>query len=69
MSDKGSEPRPRWVRVLLLLPIVAMLWVPSYNRMDPVLLGLPFFYAYQLLWVLAASAIIGIVYQVEHQGR
>ncbi|KJS54556.1 membrane protein [Streptomyces rubellomurinus subsp. indigoferus] len=39
----------------LLVPIVAMLWVPSYNKNDPALAGIPFFYWYQLLWVPASA--------------
>ncbi|MFH9351795.1 DUF3311 domain-containing protein [Kitasatospora sp. NPDC017646] len=35
----------------LLVPIVAMLWVSSYDKPDPVVAGTPFFYWYQLLWV------------------
>ncbi|MFF8772733.1 DUF3311 domain-containing protein [Kitasatospora sp. NPDC015120] len=35
----------------LLVPIVAMLWVGSYDKPDPEAGGVPFFYWYQLLWV------------------
>ncbi|MFB6891073.1 DUF3311 domain-containing protein [Kitasatospora sp. NPDC056327] len=35
----------------LLVPIVAMLWVASYDKTDPEVGGVPFFYWYQLLWV------------------
>lgn len=35
----------------LLVPIVAMLWVSSYDKTDPGVGGVPFFYWYQLLWV------------------
>ncbi|MFI6152326.1 DUF3311 domain-containing protein [Kitasatospora sp. NPDC051170] len=35
----------------LLVPIVAMLWVSSYDKTDPAVSGVPFFYWYQLLWV------------------
>ena len=66
MSENEPEPRASWLRLLLLAPVGAMLWVPSYNAIDPVILGLPFFYAYQLLWVLLAAAIIGVVYRAEH---
>ena len=49
---------------LLVLPWIAMIWVPSYNRVDPVLWGFPFFYWYQLLWVLISAVITGFVYFV-----
>ncbi|MFE4974671.1 DUF3311 domain-containing protein [Kitasatospora sp. NPDC056651] len=35
----------------LLVPIVAMLWVSSYDKTEPEAAGTPFFYWYQLLWV------------------
>ncbi|MCC8401007.1 DUF3311 domain-containing protein [Paraburkholderia sp. MMS20-SJTN17] len=47
---------------LLLLPWIAMIWVPSYNRIEPQLFGFPFFYWYQLLWVLISAAITWLVY-------
>ena len=65
MSDPEPPVRARGVRVILLLPFVAMLWVGSYDRVDPALFGVPFFYWYQLLWVLIAAALAGIVYVVE----
>ena len=37
--------------VCLAIPVVALLWVPSYAREDPSLGGIPFFYWYQFLWV------------------
>jgi hypothetical protein len=47
---------------LLVIPWIAMVWVPSYNRIEPQLWGFPFFYWYQLLWVLVSAAITGFVY-------
>ncbi|NML47531.1 DUF3311 domain-containing protein [Ramlibacter sp. G-1-2-2] len=47
---------------LLVIPWIAMVWVPSYNRIDPQLWGFPFFYWYQLLWVLVSAVITGFVY-------
>ena len=37
--------------VLLLIPFLATLYPPLYNRADPVLAGIPFFYWYLLAWV------------------
>lgn len=47
--------------LLLLVPYVAVLWVPFYNRAEPSLFGFPFFYAYQMAWVLISSVLTGIV--------
>jgi hypothetical protein len=70
MSSRPSGPAHRWswVRVLLLLPFVALFWVPSYNTVAPAAFGVPFFYWYQLAWIIVSSLIIGLVYLVEHRG-
>ena len=53
-----------WPRLLLVIPF-AMLWVPSYNRIEPELGGIPFFYWYQLAWVLVGAVIVLAVYLIE----
>ncbi|MBV8779377.1 MAG: DUF3311 domain-containing protein [Alphaproteobacteria bacterium] len=58
-SARGGS---RWWYLLLLVPIVAMLWVSSYNRVEPSWAGIPFFYWYQLLWIWIGSALTLIVY-------
>jgi hypothetical protein len=69
MSGDSNEHRPVrvvvWARLLLILPFVAMLWVSTYNTVEPMWVGIPFFYWYQLLWVIVGAAIIGFVYLVE----
>ncbi|MGW6915138.1 DUF3311 domain-containing protein [Kitasatospora sp. NPDC054939] len=54
-EPSGPVPAVTPERVLaalaLLVPIVAVLWVGSYNKTEPELGGVPFFYWYQLLWV------------------
>ncbi|HEX3994607.1 MAG TPA: DUF3311 domain-containing protein [Acetobacteraceae bacterium] len=69
MSDHNEEHRPvrtvLWARLLLVLPFIAMLWVSSYNSTEPMLAGIPFFYWYQLLWILIGAALIALVYAVE----
>ncbi len=69
MSGQSDDHKPvravAWARVLLLAPLVAMLWVSSYNSVEPSLAGVPFFYWYQLLWILISAAIIGLVYVLE----
>lgn len=48
--------------VLLLLQFVLALCVPFYNKVEPLLAGIPFFYWYQLLIVLVSAALTAIVY-------
>ena len=44
--------------VCIVAPFVAMLWIPSYNKETPRLLGFPFFYWYQLLWVVITAVLM-----------
>ena len=48
--------------LLLLARYGAIIWVSSYNKAEPGWAGIPFFYWYQLLWILIGSALTVIVY-------
>ena len=48
--------------LLLLVTYVAVLWVPFYNSVEPTILGFPFFYAYQMIWVVISSILTAIVF-------
>jgi hypothetical protein len=47
----------------LLLPYIALLWLPFYNMREPSLLGFPFFYWFQFAWVPLTSLLIYLVYR------
>jgi len=53
----------RFLPLLLLVPYVALLWVPFYNAREPVVWGFPFFYWYMLLWVPVSSLLVFIVHR------
>lgn len=55
----------RPIHLLLLIPFIATLWVPFYNKALPALDGIPFFYWYQVLWVALTALILFIVYIAE----
>ena len=52
------------IAVCLIAPFVAMLWVGSYAKVDPAFIGIPFFYWYQMLWVLISTALTMIAYKL-----
>jgi hypothetical protein len=54
-----------WPRFLLVIPFLGVLWVPFYNRIEPSLAGIPFFYWYQLAWVVLGAAVVLAVYLIE----
>ncbi len=53
----------KWWLIPLLLPYVGLLFPQVYARPNPSLLGFPFFYWYQFLWVILTSAILALVYR------
>ena len=75
-GEAGRDPAPRANRALLalagtllIIPIVALLWVDSYARVEPTLAGFPFFIWYQFLWVFLCSAMTWAAYRVIDLAR
>jgi hypothetical protein len=54
-----------WPRLLFIIPVVVVMWVPFYNTTEPSLGGVPFFYWYQLAWVLIGAGLVLVVYLLE----
>jgi len=59
--DKSRSKSRLWL-LLLTLPYLGLCFPALYARATPTLLGFPFFYWYQFLWVILTSAILGLVY-------
>ncbi len=66
--DVPREPVVTPMRVViglcLFVPFVAMLWVGSYAKTDPQFIGIPFFYWYQMLWVLLSTLLTMTAYKL-----
>jgi hypothetical protein len=75
-TDRGEQPSARraaplrrlWY-VLLLLEFPAVLVPSFYARQTPQLWGIPFFYWYQLLWVIIAAVLTAVVYVATTNGN
>ncbi|MGY6027069.1 DUF3311 domain-containing protein [Streptomyces spinosirectus] len=52
------------IAICLIAPFIALLWVGSYSKTDPEFIGIPFFYWYQMLWVLISTALTMTAYQL-----
>jgi hypothetical protein len=52
------------VGVLLAIGIVVPLLIPTYARATPAVIGLPFFYWYQMLWVLIDTALLAVCFAI-----
>jgi cation transport ATPase len=50
------------VAILLAIPMIALALVPTYSAETPVLWGFPFFYWYQLLWVILTPLLTWAAY-------
>jgi uncharacterized protein DUF3311 len=55
--------------LLLLIQFIPALWVPFYNRAEPTLAGIPFFYWFQLALVFVSAAVTAVVYFATDTSR
>lgn len=70
MATDGEARRPEEVRRarngwywLLALPFLALLYPPLYAHENPHFIGIPFFYWYQIAWLILTAAISTTVYR------
>ena len=67
MPAQRCGPWPRLLALACLsAPFLALLCVPLYARVTPRIAGLPFFYGYQLGWVLLTPLLMYIAYRLLH---
>ncbi|AXF17006.1 DUF3311 domain-containing protein [Paraburkholderia caledonica] len=58
------------LRVLAALPFIGiLLGVPFVNRVEPLVLGMPFVLAWIVAWVVLSSIIMAIVYRLDASNR
>jgi cation transport ATPase len=57
------------VAILLLIPCVALALVPTYSHETPKLWGWPFFYWYQVLWVLITPVLTYAAFKIIQRAR
>ena len=65
MITRPERRNRHWLRWLLILPFIVLLWPPFYNFRSPEFAGIPFFYWFQLLWIIITAIITAIVYFAE----
>ena len=51
-----------WWYLLFVMQFLVILWPPFYNRAEPTVFGIPFFYWFQMLWVLVSAVTTAVVY-------
>lgn len=52
-----------WWYLLFVIQFAVALWPPFYNKLEPTLMGIPFFYWFQLLWIIVSAVFTAIVYR------
>lgn len=57
-SRKGRS----WLLWLLIIPFIALLIPQFYNYSTPTFIGIPFFYWYQLLWIIITAILTAVIY-------
>jgi hypothetical protein len=61
-SGRTSRDRSP-VNWLLLVPMLLVIWPPLFNKVDPTLFGIPFFYWFQLAVIPIGVACTALVYR------
>lgn len=71
MIDEAARARRRrlWWYLLFVIQFAAVCWPPLYNKAEPQMAGLPFFYWYQLLWIVIGGVLTAIVYFATEKSR
>ncbi len=62
-----TRRRFRIIHLLLAVPFFGLLWPPLYDRAEPQLAGIPFFYWYQLLWIFIGALVLVPVYLADER--
>ena len=65
MITRRERGRRSWLLLFLLVPFIALLWPPFYNYYQPEFIGIPFFYWFQLLWVIITAILTAAIYALR----
>ena len=56
----------RNIRWIAIIPFLALIVGPFFvNRVDPLILGLPFLLAWIVVWILITSVIMAVIYAAD----
>ncbi|HUX22953.1 MAG TPA: DUF3311 domain-containing protein [Spirochaetia bacterium] len=67
MSEKSNAGRSKVWYLLLIIPFIATMFPSFYSFEKPQVWGFPFFYWYQMLWVIISAVITFVVYQATRK--
>ena len=56
--------------VLILIPFIGILgFLPFVNRIEPYVLGMPFYMFWMAMWVVLTSAVLAVMYKLDPRNR
>ena len=64
-AKKPSRTKRLVWYVLLFIPFFVAIWVPLYNRVEPSLYGIPFFYWFQFVWIVVAALVTAAAHKAK----
>ena len=64
-AEKPSRSKRLLWHVALFIPFFVAICVPLYNRVEPTLFGIPFFYWFQTLWIVVAALVTALAYRAK----
>lgn len=67
-APRRSPARVALCAVLVAIPVIAALSAPLYQRTEPTLGGIPFFFWFQISCAIAAAISCGITYLLLFHG-
>jgi len=62
MVSRPQRKRASWALILLIVPFIVMLWPPFYSFDQPEFIGIPFYYWFQLLWIIITAILTAVLY-------
>lgn len=65
MSPASSRLKRTVWYVILFVPFFTAICVPLFNRIEPSLYGIPFFYWFQFVLIIVAAIVTGAAYKAK----
>ncbi len=62
MTGEPGRRRVSGWYLLFVVQCLVILWPPLYNKSEPAFMGLPFFYWFQLAWVIVSALLTAVVF-------
>jgi hypothetical protein len=66
MAGTFLKEKRRYLPFLpMSIPFILWLYPPFYNYVEPKFLDMPFFYWFQIIWVIITALVLAVIYLLE----